>query len=617
MVKERRPGGTKKTAKLSDDALARIRNKKQTRAENGQVSLIVFSLEGARVIPLSEGQSIVVGRSASADLTIRDNSLSSQHASIELSNGVVWVEDLQSTNGTRVAGEKIERAKVKAGTEIAFGTVTASIHLLTPTQGRQLGLENHDRFLFELDMEIGRSRLLGRTVALLMIRAEKSRQLSLAEWLPELKQRLRPFDRMALYSQETVEILLPESTIDQAWELCLKSRNDGHALLCGLGLFPEHASSAGELLEVTRTALEQAKPGATLYCATPLASSDREPEFAAEGNEPVIHSAAMKAVYKTAKKVASSIIPVLIQGETGTGKEIVARAIHTKGKRKKKPFICINCGSIPAQLVESTLFGHEKGAFTGAEHRSPGVFESADGGSVLLDEVGELPPPAQAALLRVLETKRFTRVGSSKEVEVDVRILAATHRDLEAMCRSGEFREDLLYRLNAMTINVPPLCKRTEEIDALSEYFIRQANKANDCHVDGVDDAARQLLLSYHWPGNVRELRNAVERAVVISNGRVISVDDLPEPIRGLATASILTDTEPTDHSESGGNDPDFEVNLRAETQRLETRLVIKALEKTGGDRAKAAKLLGLPIRTLSHKMQVLGIKRPGYEKAD
>ncbi|MBW1810597.1 MAG: sigma 54-interacting transcriptional regulator [Deltaproteobacteria bacterium] len=607
MVKKINKGGTKKTAELSDEALARIR----TRAKNDQVSLLVFSLDGARVVPLSEGQILVIGRSASADVTVRDNSLSNQHASIELSNGEVWVEDLQSTNGTRVAGEKIDRAKAEAGTEIAFGAVTASIHLLTPAQGRQLGLESHDRFQAELEMEVGRARLFGRAVALLMIRAEKGKRHSLADWLPGLKQRLRPFDRMALYSQNTVEILLPEASIDQASELCSKNRKDGHALVCGLGSFPKHASSAGELLEVTRTALEQTSAGEALYCAQLLVSSDREPEFASRGLEPVIRSAAIKAVYKTAKKVASSAIPVLIQGETGTGKEIVARVIHTQGKRQKKPFICINCGSIPVQLVESTLFGHEKGAFTGADHRSPGVFESANGGTVLLDEVGELPPPAQASLLRVLETKRFTRVGSSKEIEVDVRILAATHRDLEAMCRSGEFREDLFYRLNGMTIDVPPLRERTDEIEALSEHFIQQANKANDCSVRGIDDEARQLLLRYHWPGNVRELRNAIERAVVISNGRVISVDDLPEPVRGLAKTEHYQDPE------SGADDQDFEVNLRAETQRLETRLVLKALKKTGGDRAKAAKILGLPVRSLSHKMQVLGIKRPAYDKSD
>jgi len=607
----------KSTATLSEESLAKIRARKRSAEKSGMVSLLIFSLDGDRVVPLSEGQSVIIGRSAPADVTVRDNSLSRQHASVELSDGEVWVEDLQSTNGTRVDGHKIERARVKPGSEISFGALTASIHLFAPAQARQLGLENHDRFLVELEMEVDRTRLFGRGLVLLMARAAKGGKPSLADWLPGLKKRLRRFDRMALYSQDTVEILMPEATIEQARQPVANSAAKQSILLCGLGHFPEHASSAGELLEVTRKALERARPGEELQYAPPIASGARSSGFPARGEGPVIHSQAMQEVHKIAKKVASSAIPVLIQGETGTGKEIVARTVHTKGKRRKKPFICVNCGSIPEHLVESTLFGHEKGAFTGATSRSAGVFESADGGSVLLDEVGELPSPAQAALLRVLESKCFSRVGSSKEIAVNVRVLAATHRDLEAMCRVGEFREDLFYRLNGMQIAVPPLRERREEIGLLAEHFIQQANAANDCRVQGVDEDAMRLLLAYQWPGNVRELRNAIERAVVISNGKTISVDDLPEPVRSLAGARGSIGRGHGDGGETVQVGPGRDVNLRAETKRLETRLVLDALRQADGDRSRAARMLGLPVRTLSHKMQALGIKRPDYKKTE
>jgi DNA-binding NtrC family response regulator len=224
--------------------------------------------------------------------------------------------------------------------------------------------------------------------------------------------------------------------------------------------------------------------------------------------------------------------------------------------------------------------------------------------------VGELPPSAQAALLRVLEEKKFSRVGSNKEIEVDVRVLAATHRDLEDMTRSGDFREDLLYRLNAMNLHIPPLRERLEDIEPLIKHFTEQANKINECSVWGIDEDAMQLLVSYPWPGNVRELRNAIERAVVIAQGDRISIEDLPERVREAEPTTQVTQVE-TEPVREG------EINLKAEMQRHEAELILKALRQSDWDRKKAAALLGLPVRTLAHKMQSHGIRKTSYEKAD
>ena len=267
---------------------------------------------------------------------------------------------------------------------------------------------------------------------------------------------------------------------------------------------------------------------------------------------------------------------------------------------RARPMVCVNCGAIPAQLVESTLFGHERGAFTGAEPAAAGIFEAADGGTVLLDEVGELPLAAQAALLRVLETRRVARVVGS-EIEVDVRVVAATHRDLEAMCASGAFRLDLLYRLNAMTLTLPPLRARPEEIAPLALRFLQQANKANGRVLRGIEPGALALLQRYPWPGNARELRNAIERAAVIAEG---DADRRAGPARarverGRGRARGASAAEATAMGAGGGAD-----DLRARLLRYEAELIVAALRAAGWNQTAAAQALGMPLRTLVHKNQ-------------
>jgi transcriptional regulator with PAS, ATPase and Fis domain len=332
-------------------------------------------------------------------------------------------------------------------------------------------------------------------------------------------------------------------------------------------------------------------------------ASEADDEAARKDRTVVIASDAMREVYDLVRKVAGATIPVLILGETGTGKEVIASAIHNASPRRPKPMRGINCGAIPATLIESVLFGHEKGAFTGAERSTPGIFEQADGGTVFLDEIGELSPAAQAALLRVLETKRVTRVGGTEEVAVDVRVLAATHRDLEQMTKSGEFRLDLLYRLNTMQIEVPPLRERVEEIEPLAELFLNEANRASGTTVKGIDPEARKLLTIYRWPGNVRELRNVMERAVIVSRGEMITPEDLSERLRGVpAPSGSPTDMPPSDV------DPD--VAFKDRIKDYETQLILDALRRADGNQTAAAKMLKMPLRTLVHKIKLYGIKK-------
>ncbi|HOX46495.1 MAG TPA: sigma 54-interacting transcriptional regulator [Myxococcota bacterium] len=565
----------------------------------GSTSLLVYSRDGVRLVTLQEGQSLVIGREPPADITVRDSSLSRQHASLELSSGVLWVEDLQSTNGTWVNGERVERSKVEPGAELAFGAVVALVPSLRSAEASAAGLEGHDRFQRVLEVEALRARTFGRKLACLMLRAEGH----VGRWFERIQPRLRRFDACGLYSQDTLEVLLPEEDAAGARGLVATLARDVPGLRCGLGLMPDHACSAEGLLALTHDALRRTSPAQPLQLAVEEACGE-SPEAACAPGCLVIRSPATVEVYRVVERLARSSIPVLIFGETGTGKEMVARAIHQQSKRSAKPIRCVNCGGIPAQLVESTLFGHEKGAFTGAERQAAGVFESADGGSVLLDEIGELPPAAQAALLRVLETKRFTRVGSTKELEVDVRILAATHKDLEAMAKAGTFREDLLYRLNAMTLRLPPLRERVEEIEPLALYFLTQACQADGRKVAGIAPEALDLLRQHDWPGNVRELRNAIERAVVITRGPRLEVEDLPERVREHGRLA----PQPAAEAAPGG--APSEINLKSEMNRLEAELIRKALVRSHWDRNLAASSLGLPLRTLSHKMQVLGIRR-------
>jgi DNA-binding NtrC family response regulator len=313
-------------------------------------------------------------------------------------------------------------------------------------------------------------------------------------------------------------------------------------------------------------------------------------------------SPALRSVLELVSKVADTDSTVLITGESGTGKELIARAIHYNSKRAERVMVTVNCGAIPEELLESELFGHVKGAFTNAVQHREGRFAAADGGTIFLDEIGDMSPSLQVKLLRVLQDRTFEPVGSSKTVRADVRVIAATHRNLEEAIRRGTFREDLYYRLNVIPIEVPPLRARKEDVPLLVEHFLERLNQEKGRRVEGISPAAVERLLEHEWPGNVRELENLIERLVVLRGRGTIDVDDLPGSLRPRPAPA------PVALPEIG---PDG-IPFNEVVDRLETHLIVQALERTGWNKNRAAQLLGLNRTTLIEK-----IKKKKLEPAD
>ena len=306
------------------------------------------------------------------------------------------------------------------------------------------------------------------------------------------------------------------------------------------------------------------------------------------------NSPAMMELVALLERIAPSQVNVMITGESGTGKELVAKALHLNSERKNSPFVPINCGAIPENLLESELFGHEKGAFTGADKRKEGLFESAENGTLFLDEIGELPMGMQVKLLRVLQEREFRRVGGTQNIPLNIRLIAATNQDLTEMVRLGSFREDLFYRLNVVAIELPPLRARRDDIPLLINSFYQQRTGKNEYHID---KQVMPLLLSYNWPGNVRELENLVERSLVLGETEVLSLDCLPAQIKN----STLTACSEIEEIPDG-------FQLEPWLEEKERRILMKALEMSGGVRTKAADLLGISFRSIRYRLDKLGI---------
>lgn len=305
----------------------------------------------------------------------------------------------------------------------------------------------------------------------------------------------------------------------------------------------------------------------------------------------------MKEVYRIVNKIADTPSTVIIYGESGTGKELVAQAIHRGSSRRERPFLAINCAAIPETLIESELFGHEKGAFTGANSREIGLFEAADTGTVFLDEVGEMSVPMQAKLLRAIQEREIRRVGGKVAIAVDVRIVSATNKDLEQEIRKGNFREDLYYRLNVIRINLPPLRERGNDIISLAEFFVEKSAAAAHIAVKGISKPAMKLLADYSWPGNVRQLESVIERAVFMTDSDYIQPEDLPAEIlrEKLPCTGLALDIPPE--------------GIRFE--ELERDLIVKAMERADWVIGKAALLLGMSYKTLQYRLEKFAIEKP------
>ena len=409
------------------------------------------------------------------------------------------------------------------------------------------------------------------------------------------------------------------SFCDQSFDLVLTDQK--MAAMSGLELVhavralnPETAVIVMTAYGTIETAVSAIKAGAADYLTKPLnldellyrieqvrerqrlLTENRELREALQGRhriEGIIgESGQMLEVVSLVRRVAPSEASVLIRGESGTGKELIAKAIHFASPRAAGPLIRINCAALPETLLESELFGHEKGAFTGALATRKGRFELADEGTLFLDEIGDLPLHLQAKLLRVLQEREFERVGSSQSIRVNVRILSATHRDLEALLKAGQFREDLYYRLNVVTILLSPLRERRQDLPLLIDHFLRVFAEKNGKRIRGFTHEARETLLRYDYPGNVRELENLVERAVVLTRDEVISKDDLP----------LMVQPPEKGAEEEGGS------SLTAAVEGMERQMIREALARSGGVQTRAAEMLGISERALRYKLKKYGL---------
>jgi nitrogen regulation protein NR(I) len=321
-------------------------------------------------------------------------------------------------------------------------------------------------------------------------------------------------------------------------------------------------------------------------------------------------------LYAVLERVADTPTTVLITGESGTGKELVARALHEHSSRKDKPFIKVNCAAIPKELIESELFGYERGAFTGAVSSKPGRFELANGGTLFLDEIGEIPIEMQVKLLRALQESEFERVGGIKTIRIDVRLVAATNRDLKKLIAGGTFREDLFYRLNVVPIRLPALRERTTDIPLLVEHFLVKFNERLKKKVEGTEPEASETLISYPWPGNIRELENVIERAVLFCDTAKLRATDLPPEIRGLQAMANVPLPE-ADLQAALAGEGGLKEHVKVAMSRLERELVSRALQQTTGNVTHAARLLKISRKGLQLKMKELGLREGANDKVE
>jgi two-component system, NtrC family, response regulator AtoC len=513
--------------------------------------------EGARtqVILLDEGADLLFGRSSDATVRIDDVKASREHARIVKKDGVVELVELGSRNGTRLNDDTVrgETRRLRSGDLVRIGEAEILVAESAGIASRAAG--------GRLAGELARVLQASRRAALVRVSLDSA---DLARLSPQL-------GALALVEEQAdgdYAFLLEDATTEIA--LVATIRRLAPAAVVSVARAPEDGTTADELWR-------RAEPAGD---ARPSPAPTPAPATAPPGV--VIADAAMVRVFDLVRKVAPTPTTVLILGETGVGKEVIAEQIHRQSPRASGPFVRLNCGSLPETLLESELFGHERGAFTGADRRKIGYIEAASGGTLFLDEIGELALPMQTRLLRVLENHKFTRVGGREEIASDLRIVAATNRNLEAEAKTGKFREDLFFRLSAFVVQVPPLRERTAEDELLAQLFARQFAKRMNVPPPTIAPAALTRLKQHAWPGNVRELRNAMERAVVLAENGVLAAEHLPDSVR-------------ESHAPVGP--------MREQLAEMERRAIEDALEAEDGNQTRAAKRLGISRRALQYKL--------------
>jgi DNA-binding NtrC family response regulator len=555
-------------------------------------SLLIFERDASWSIQLPTEGVVRIGRAPDVDVRLSDRGVSARHATIAVNGGRILIQDLGSTNGTRVNGRRVEHATLQPGDLVTVAAVTMVLRAGGESSVGREWLswpEFRARTAAEIDRAQRYQRLL--TLACFELAAAAGR----AELEAALEPLVRAMDVVGTSDRGELLVLMPEIAAEDAFAAVGRIREsfDPAPARIGLACFPADAGDADALLAHARTS----------RLATPTASSSgglRRPFriFELGGQTAIVADAAMLRVYSMVANLARSAIPVLVQGETGSGKELVARAIHLWSERKDGPLVALNCAALAAGLIDSELFGHEKGAFTGAVSAHPGAFERANRGTLFLDEVGELPLPAQAKLLRVLDSKRVIRVGGRAEIATDFRVVAASNRDLEIEVNEGRFRQDLFYRLSGAAVWLPPLRKRPAELAALAAIFLDAACRDAARPGKVLEPDALAALERHDWPGNVRELRKAMEYFATAVAGDSVTAADIAGRLEPRGDAAQAASTPATFR-------PLYEELAEIERARMEA-----ALAETGGNQTKAAALLQVPLRTFQDKMKEHGLVR-------
>jgi DNA-binding NtrC family response regulator len=565
-----------------------------TLTAGGRYLLVVIRNGLSSTYALPDEGEVPIGRAESNRIRVDDRSISRNHAILRLKGGEISIEDLGSSNGTRVRDRALaqgERALLSPGEVVDVGSTMVIVQArTTPSRARRIWA--HDYFEARLEDECARAERSASPFALVRVHVRQAHAADVVQHA--LSELLRPVDVLGRYAPAELEAIIMDAGSDEVERFRAR-------LVATLG------DRAGEVtIGAALWPRDGRNPDALVALASALARGEKLDSHIERELPP---SEAMQLVHKLAERIAPGTLPVLILGETGSGKEVLANRIHGLSPRATKPFLSLNCAALSETLLESELFGHERGAFTGAIAAKPGLLETAEGGTVFLDEVGELPMSVQVKLLRVIETHQVLRVGGLKPRPIAVRFLSATNRDLEGEVARGSFRQDLFFRLNGISLYVPPLRERVLEIRGLADSFLAQATRAaGRSDAPTISAEAMALLERYSWPGNIRELRNVIERAVLLCAGTEILPEHLPvEKMKATLTAAAPNVTD--DPTPLAGRGPSMPV--KSELHALERQRILGALKECAGNQTKAAKLLGMSRRTFLNRLDAYGVARP------
>ncbi|WP_437678119.1 sigma 54-interacting transcriptional regulator [Sorangium sp. So ce131] len=577
--------------------------------DEGGSYLLVVQGSSSSMLHLPRSGVVLLGRGPGADVRLRNTSASREHAKIVVLDGRAQLVDLGSRNGTLLNGVRVDGARpLGSGDVVSIGDAVVVMRCARPARSRQvLELAELRR---RIEGEIDRSLRHDRPATVLAVQLGSAAAREAVAGV--LERELAVTDFAGFEADDRLLVLLPEADAAAAEHAVQRLMDALHAAApapkAGVATAPADGCDADTLVASARAAAEVAQPGRAATAAEAVTTLE------IGGQRTVLADAAMARVFDLIRRLAATDLPVLVTGETGSGKESAARALHEWSPRAKRPLVTLNCAAVPESLVESELFGYERGAFSGAVASKPGLLEHGSGGTVFLDEIGDLSASAQAKILRAIEVKRIVRLGDVREREVDIRLVAATHKDLQAEVKAGRFRQDLYYRLGAATVILPPLRERPREILALSRVFLADACARAGREEMALSTEATELFTSYGWPGNVRELKNVVEYVAATVGARIIERRHLPPALAPQAPPrpeSAPSAPAPAELSAPPAGAPGRTFRALAEEVReLERTRIAEALAAVGGVQTRAAEALSMPLRTFVLKMNRYGLAK-------